>query len=292
MSITDDLRPTTIDGIKRLAQRLQAGSSLTRARALDEAALRAGFQNYTHARRVLNGARAQPIAPPHRAASAGQEYRERSRAEWVETIDAVPGAVGAASLSWSDVPSMVEVLRPFMGEGRNHGHFPTGGGHDFVNVRVSPSEPGCLEFQVSRRLVYLGRPLRLRLERIEAEPAESFLYIELADLPESGVYRDDDDAAAPRTKRADEELVDLGGGEYVERGAWDRGFVDYEDDPLPENARLLHRMLRGAIMIVCKASVWNSSARTYGGIHDQMGADGVRQVIEAGLARRQDRPAM
>jgi hypothetical protein len=291
MSNPEQLRPSTVEGLKRLADRLQSAASMKRSHALDQAARQAGFQNFTHARRSIGEgppAGTAPV-PPRRPATSGRDaYIDEQRQGWSAKVDALTNPGGATSMTWQGIDEMVDVLRPFMGSGQNHGHFPTGGGHDFLDVRGSTTEPGCLEFQVSRKLVYLGRPSRLRLERIEAQPAESFLYIDLETIEPSGIYTEEDEEGH-RRDRADEELVDIGGGNYVERDAWDRGFVDNEDDPLPDDARLVHRMLRGGLMIVCKASIWNRIPLTYNGMHNQMGADDIRRLIEAGLARRDSR---
>ena len=277
MSDIKELRPKTIAGIKRLAKRLQSNSTLTRSAALDAASMQAGFQNFAHANHLIDQAKAPPASVQSHSISQREAYRAHSRAEWVEKINGVPGASGSASLSWDSLPDMARVLDAFMGSGQNHCHFPTGGGHDLTGAHLSRFEPGCLEFRVTNRLVYIGRPVRLRLERIEAEPME---------LPESGVYLTDEDDDTPRRILDHEELVDLGGGEYAERGAWDRGFTHDPEDPLPDSARLVNRILRGDLMLVGKASVWNGSAQTYNGLHNKLGSAGVRQLIENGLARR------
>lgn len=52
---SDTIRPTTIEGIKRLAKHLKAYSERPQhARALDQASRSAGFDNFTHAHRVLS----------------------------------------------------------------------------------------------------------------------------------------------------------------------------------------------------------------------------------------------
>ncbi|NCY24864.1 MAG: hypothetical protein EBX37_08340, partial [Alphaproteobacteria bacterium] len=47
------IRPSTLDGIKRLASSIKAEQIILHARALDLAAQSAGFQNYAHAGNVL-----------------------------------------------------------------------------------------------------------------------------------------------------------------------------------------------------------------------------------------------
>lgn len=60
----DQIRPSSIEGIKQLAKRLKKSRGIAHAVALDEASKAAGFENYKHARRMLGqgAARAQPTA--------------------------------------------------------------------------------------------------------------------------------------------------------------------------------------------------------------------------------------
>ena len=288
MSNINELRPSTIDGIKRLADRLQTEQGISRAAALDRAAIQAGFQNYAHARVALNAA---PVVTPE--TSRRDAYRSESRAAWIEKIDIAAGPSLASSTSWTDYIDIMNVLRPFMGQNENHGYYPTGGGNDFTAIRPS-LEGRCLELAVGE-LAYIVRPRRLRLERIASEVAESFLYLELDELELSGVHPpsedddDGDDTVLSRRRRQREELCDLGGLHYLPREVYDQGFIEHEDDTLPPHARRIQRLLSGNMMFVCKASIWNGISQTYNGVHDQLGADGVRDLIERGLSRREDR---
>lgn len=296
MPNVDELRPSTIDGIKRLADRLQAENRLSRSDALNAAARRGGFENYAHARNAIEGNDARTLRSAEHSRSIArdrQEYRERTSREWAVAVDAVARPALQASTVWTSLDDIVGALEPFMGTGRNHGYFPTGGGHDFSAVQLS-SEPGCIELAVGG-LAYIVRPRRLRLERIPEKLSESFLFLELAELARSGTYApmDGDEeideqgalSRMSRRRRESEELVDLGNGEYHEREVWDRGFVENEDDPLPSHARRVQRILRGTIMIVCKASIWNGIPQTYSGMHDSLGADRIREEIERSIAR-------
>lgn len=49
------IRPSSIDGIKRYAKTLKTSQGVPHAKALNLAAAAGGFQNYTHARRLLEG---------------------------------------------------------------------------------------------------------------------------------------------------------------------------------------------------------------------------------------------
>lgn len=295
MTKTENLRPETIEGIKRLASRIQQHDDLARNKALDAASRRAGFNDYAHARRAIETGDAAMITAARRRRDSDrrmEEFRAATRLDWSTTIDSV--SQGAPSTSWEERAAIIENLRPFLGEGRNHGFFPTGGGNDFTEVRIS-REAGCIELMVGP-LAYIARPKRLRLERIEEGVPESFVYLELDDIAPSGVYEVDDahepdpgrPAHARRRGRDSEELVDLGGGEYAEREVWDRGYLDHPDDPLSDSVRLIHRLLGGNIIFACKASMWNRVGATYDGRHDWLGADGVRAQIEQALRPREE----
>lgn len=53
---TQSIRPSTLDGIKRLAKSIKVEQGVPHVRALDDAAQRAGFQNFRHAANVLRNA--------------------------------------------------------------------------------------------------------------------------------------------------------------------------------------------------------------------------------------------
>jgi hypothetical protein len=47
------LNPTTMEGIKRYAKRLKKDLRIPHSRALDEAAIAAGYENFKHAQNTL-----------------------------------------------------------------------------------------------------------------------------------------------------------------------------------------------------------------------------------------------
>lgn len=53
MKSLDQIHPTTLVGIKRLAKQLKSARGITHAAALNEAAKAAGFQNFANAQRNL-----------------------------------------------------------------------------------------------------------------------------------------------------------------------------------------------------------------------------------------------
>lgn len=64
---SEAIRPSTLDGIKRLAKSLKIERSIQHVQALDDAAQAAGFQNFRHASNVLRtAAKPQRPRPRHR----------------------------------------------------------------------------------------------------------------------------------------------------------------------------------------------------------------------------------
>jgi len=290
----DSVTPSTLDGIKRLAKHIKSEGGIAHAKALDRAARRAGYENFAHAKRQLDKANHSASPPKKRpgAPSGLAEYHRKARAEWDAAIDTLTGPGAPSTMVWRGKRAIASALSGFMGQGRNHAHFPTGGGHDFLDVADS-IEPDCLEFKVSEGIAYVMKPSKLTLERLDTS-GNSFLLLELDELEPSGVYDDDEedeDGAEDGdsdANRGSEELLELSPGEYVDRGLWDRGFLDYDEDgreiPFPDDARIVVRWFRGKVLFVGKGSLWNGDPGTYDGRHDRMSPTQIRRLIERSLA--------
>ena len=223
-----------------------------------------------------------------------EDIRNNSRGDWDAVVaSVVSGPVAPAGIVWRGHRAIMQALAPFMGENRNHAHLPTGGGVDFLSVGPS-AESGCLEFMVDDRYVQIMKPRSLTLELIDS-PGNSFLLLELDNLDPSGVYETDEkepeadkDAEHLELKRFEEELVEVAPADYVSREIWDRGSLHDENGdeiPIPDNARLVMRLLQGKVLLVAKGSLWNSDPATYDGRHNTMTAAQIRRIIERSLAR-------
>lgn len=213
------------------------------------------------------------------------DFHTRTRSSWIAAINRFAPS-GDKSIAWTELNDIIVVLRPFMGRNENHAHLPTHGGFDFRNVEIS-SEGGCLDFHVSGRLYATVKPRRLHLERVDVDPAESFLLLELGHLEPSGAY--DDDFSRRIAERRQEEVVDLGGANYVSRdGRDDDVFYDGDGNEreLPDDYRGVMRFLDGQIMLVAKGSIWNSLSSTYDGVHERLSTGQIRQLIKDLINRR------
>jgi hypothetical protein len=213
------------------------------------------------------------------AAMAQSGFFREAHAKWISAMESVAGAPPTSG-SWTGAGTIARTLSSFA-DAINHAHFPTGGGMDMDAVETS-DEAGCIEIKTGGA-TYLCRPRALHLEVIAAHPEESFLLLELDKLKPTGVYEE----LYTSKGFSSEEVVDLGGGDYIERSHWDRGSYGYDENgdekPLPLGARIVVRIIDGSILIVSKGTVWNGSSATYDGRHAKMAVPAIRASIEAAL---------
>lgn len=85
--IGNDIRPTTIVGIKRLANALRKSEGIQHTNALDLASMRAGFTNYRNALAALGHERAEPPKLLHSLFLTAYWREPRSLAEGRETME-------------------------------------------------------------------------------------------------------------------------------------------------------------------------------------------------------------
>ncbi len=144
------------------------------------------------------------------------------------------------------------------------------------------NEPGCLEFLVSEKWVWVVKPGKLSLEYISELPADSFLMLELDPL--SPIFPDELHGDYSET------VAELAPDRYEPGEVWDQNFFGYDDEgreiPLPDDARMVTRWLKGKILIVTKGSLWNGISETYDGRHNAMSLREIRDFITKGLAAR------
>jgi serine/threonine protein kinase len=154
----------------------------------------------------------------------------------------------------------------------NHLFFPDGGGLDLRGAALG-AEPNTIELYFDTpNSAYVIRPKALYFESFSASDW-NYLRLEFAGLERSGVYGDTWDRNSPA-----EEVVELPGGRYVDRYAWDER--EFEGDPLPSDARLLIRYGYGSMVVFHTRSIYNLTSSTYDGRHNKMGADKFRSYIE------------
>jgi len=212
-------------------------------------------------------------------------YLDQCRERWIGAINEVVGSNPPATSVWRTRDAIAEAAQPFA-RAVNHLLFATSGGHDVQAVAFG-REAGTIVFRIREKLVYIAKVATMALEYIPESPAESFIIFELADLPPVGVYDDRERGARS------EELVEITPGQFAAREVWDAGSAERDEDgdeiPLPDSARLVHRLFNGRLMMVTKGSLWNRPSWTYSGLHDRMTNDEIRSAIVDALANGEGR---
>ncbi|CAM0555446.1 hypothetical protein EHLJMEHL_00604 [Vreelandella titanicae] len=117
---SEAIRPSTLDGIKRLAKSLKTERGIQHARALDDAAQAAGFQNFLHASKILRVVpKPEQSRPEHRLFLTSYWKDRESDASGRETL------IIWLSVPWGDLitPSQFQnhrALVRFRAEGPDH----------------------------------------------------------------------------------------------------------------------------------------------------------------------------
>lgn len=190
------------------------------------------------------------------------------------------------SASWTDLPKIIQVLKPFCARNLNQTMLPRSGGIDIITVRAG-KEPGCIELCPSFDAAYVARAQTLRFEHIPDSPWNSFFLLETGALTPSGVYEN--------LLASYEELLELPNGTYKDRACAEDESPDEEDDdededddnPFSDQRRIVVRYFSGKFLMVAKSSLWNRATVTYDGRHNRMSAGEIRSHIVAALNQDQ-----
>ena len=178
--------------------------------------------------------------------------------------DAIP-----SHCEWTEPNAIIKVLNKIgQIDSSNHMFFPDGGGMDLESATTS-NERGCIEMFAG--LTYVFKPKMLVYENIDTKLEWSYFRIETDVLTPTGIYKN---------LPADfyhEEVLELSAGRYVNRSYWDAN--EYQGEPLPQTSRVVVRILKGALVIFKKSSIYNGLSATYDGRHEKLGADGFKKHI-------------
>jgi serine/threonine-protein kinase len=199
------------------------------------------------------------------------DFRKSNPIEWKYAQKRLFPLCTPKHAEWERTEDIVAVLN-IIGPKTNLNHlfFPTGGGADLEQAMLSKTEKGCIEL-VADGAINILRPKVLQFEGFGAGEEWDYLRLECDFLAPTGVY--------PGTKLCGyEEVLDLGGGKYVNHNHWVYG--EFNGAPLPDTARPKSRYFEGSFVIFQKTSKYNQIPETYDGSHSKLDSKEFRRQIE------------
>jgi len=212
-----------------------------------------------------------------------KKFRDETLPKWRKLVeDLFPVSIPEMA-RWTELDDIIKVLDRIgkqYGRNFNHMFFPYGGGLDLTGAKRS-IEQGCVELDADG-LAYICKPRELTFYAVENEPDWMYFQLDTSPLKDSGVYEDIDE------DEFSEELTEVAPGEYADRSVWDYGYYVYDDsgkeERLRKSARVVTRILRGSLVIFCKASWYNlvqgSKFDAYNAIHQKCTAEEFYQLIK------------
>jgi hypothetical protein len=219
------------------------------------------------------------------------EKRNQDLVKWNQRISGLFNGNVPARCTWESNDEILRVLN-FIGDknspASNHTFFPSGGGLDLSGA-VSSNEEGKLELNMDGTAVVVN-PDRLTFHSFQDGEEFNYFRLETTKLKHSGVYDDDEDSLPAGYQ---EEVLELEGGKYLDRGIWEQGFMydDFGDEiPLPRSARTITRIVNGgAFVIFSKFSPYNRVSSTYDGSHNNYSNERFEEYIKEIVKRLKER---
>lgn len=171
---------------------------------------------------------------------------------------------------WTDHKEIIDVLNA-IGSFKNSNHlfYPDNGGLDLKGA--SPSlEPNCIEIKTSFNEILSPSSLTFHSFQNDDNFDWAFFRLQTNEIPQTDTYDDNLDYT--------EGLTEIAPLQYVDRSHWD--YNDYQDEPLPKNARLIIRRLKGSFVIFGKTSPYNRQTSTYDARHENYSEQEFSSYIE------------
>lgn len=195
------------------------------------------------------------------------DFYAKNRQDWITILNKIfPNGV-PKYCEWNKIEDIIAVLNVIGSiPSSNHIFYPSGGGMDIESSQKS-IENGCIE--IFTGLTDILKPKALLFYSFD-DPIWNYFRIETYELEPSGVYELGDYPS--------EEVTDLGEGQYISRIYWDEG--EYQEEKLPNTARVLTRYFKGSFVIFAKSSHYNRHSSTYDARHNKMSSDEFKAYIE------------
>lgn len=200
-----------------------------------------------------------------------EDFDRRNLSEWTVIQNRLFPNGAPISATWTDINSICSVLRQAgQTQSLNHMFFPDGGGMSLTGVARSHN-PELIELRTG--FLTIVKPAKLTFESFAAGTQWNYFRLEAATLEPTGVegaYLHQDGYA--------EEVWELSPGRFAGIKPWEDG--EFTNDPDADNARRLHRVLKGCFVIFSTASPYNRTPETYDARHEKMNEEQFRAYMQ------------
>lgn len=208
-----------------------------------------------------------------------QDYHERNQQQWFEIQTMLFPLSIPKRVIWDDINDIVKVLKLVSTyDNLNHLFFPSGGGLDLEDVRLS-YEKDCTELDF--QLIDIVKPKRLLFESFGYDHEWNYFRLEADELNPCGVYVEEKGKKPYEENHDSEEVTQVYPGYYKDYNYLDNSYYIEDDDyERPKGMKHITRWFRGSFVIFNKRSVYNLTSSTYDGRHNKMSADEFRDHIQ------------
>ena len=208
-----------------------------------------------------------------------KNFHRMNQEQWFEVQQKLFPTAFPNRVIWENINDIVNVLKMLCTyDNLNHMFFPSGGGLDLEDARLSIEE-GCIELDF--KLIDIVKPKRLIFESFGYNPEWNYFRLELDELKPSGVYKTEEGEEPYEVKYDNEEVSELYPGQYEDFDILEeRSYYQELGYEIPDNARQVTRWFRGSFVIFNKRSIYNLNPSTYDARHNKMSTEEFRDYIQ------------
>jgi len=197
------------------------------------------------------------------------DYEIKNKKDWENILKSIFPSGIPLQKKWTELNEIKSVLSiigsvPFS----NLTFYDTNGSGDLKGCKKS-SEQGCLELNMGYSLVI--KPQSLTFNGVDTDDVLlNYFWLELDNL-ELAKLTDQRKATTTDLKGKEQMVIELLSGEYISNSNWE--IREYLDEPLSDEARIIHRILRGDFVIFANTSPYQDIPSSSMGLHAKYNAE-------------------
>lgn len=197
------------------------------------------------------------------------DFEIKNKKDWENILKLIFPSDIPLQKTWTGLNEIKSVLSiigsvPFS----NFTFYDTKGGDDLKGSKIS-SEHGCLELDMGYPL--LIKPKSLTFNNMDTDDVLlNYFWLELENL-ELANLTDQTKPTATDVKGKEQMVIELPTGEYISNSNWE--IKEYLDEPLSDEARIIHRILSGVFVIFANTSPYQDIPSSNMGLHAKYNAE-------------------